>query len=160
MLPIQFIMVEMFTDIDEMSINEIINSTLLINYSEKFKTDILNSIISSGLFITNDQTVILSKNKSIKNDLIEIFLNTSEYPNIWEKQKEIEFVYSRIDIINTVIIHILKTCSKSKLELYCIVKKEITLFKLDEELFDKSLKYLIEMDYIILNEKNEYEKLF
>ena len=108
----------------------------------------------------NDQTIILSKSNSIKNDLIEIFLNTSEYPNIWEKQKEIELAHSRNEIINTVINHILKTCSKSKSELYCIVKKKITLFKLDENLFDKSLKYLIEMDYVILNENNEYKKIF
>ena len=160
MLPIQFIIVEMFTDVDDILIHEIINSKLLINYSEKFKNDILNSIISSGLLIINDKKVILSKSSSIKNDLIDIFLNTSDYPNIWEKQKEIEFAHSRNEIINTVINHILKTCSKSKSELYSIIKKEITLFKLDEELFDQSLKYLIEMDYIILNDKNEYEKLF
>ena len=160
MLPIQFMIVEMFNDVDQVLIHDIINSKILINYSEKFKTDILNSIIYSGLLIINDQTVILSKSNSIKNDLIEIFLNTSEYPNIWEKQKEIELAHSRNDVINTVINHIIKTCSKSKSELYSIVKKEIILFKLDEELFDKSLKYLIEMDYIILNEKNEYEKLF
>lgn len=160
MLPIQFIIVEMFSKVDEILIHEIINSKLLINYSDKFKTDILNSIISSGLLIINDQKVILSKSNSIKNDLIEIFLNTSDYPNIWEKQKETELAHSRNEIINTVINHILKTCSKSKSELYSIVNKEIKLFKLDEELFEKSLKYLIEMDYIILNDKNEYEKLF
>ena len=135
-------------------------SKILINYSKKFKTDIINSIIYSGLFVINDQTIYLSKSKSIKNDLIEIFLNTSEYPSIWEKQKEIELSYSRNEIINTVINHTVKTCSKSKLDLYPIIQKEITLFKLNEEMFDKSLKYLIDMDYIILNEKNEYEKLF
>jgi hypothetical protein len=77
MLPIQFIMVEMFTDIDKLPISKLINSNILINYSEKFKTDILNSIIYSGLFIIDNQTVILSKSRSIKNDLIEIFLNTN-----------------------------------------------------------------------------------
>ena len=160
MLPIQFMIVELLTNTDEILINEIMKSKILINYSKKFKTDIINSIIYSGLFVINDQTIYLSKSKSIKNDLIEIFLNTSEYPSIWEKQKEIELSYSRNEIINTVINHTVKTCSKSKLDLYPIIQKEITLFKLNEEMFDKSLKYLIDMDYIILNEKNEYEKLF
>jgi hypothetical protein len=160
MLPIQFMIIEMFTNTDEILINDIMKSKILINYSEKFKTDLINSIIFSGLFVINNQTIYLSKSESIKNDLIEIFLNTSEYPSIWEKQKEIELAYSRNEIINTVINHTIKICSKSKLELYPIIQKEITLFKLNEEMFEKSLKYLIDMDYIILNEKNEYEKLF
>lgn len=160
MLPIQFMIVEMFTDVNQISIHEIINSKILINYSEKFKTDILNSIIISGLFIMKDDNIILSKSDSIKNDLIEIFLNTSDYPNIWEQQDKNELAYSRLEIVNTVINHIIKTNPKSKLDLYFLVKKEITLFKLDNDVFEKSLKYLIEMDYIILNDKNEYEKLF
>ena len=122
--------------------------------------DILNSIIISGLFIMKDEYIILSKVDIIKNDLINIFLNTSDYPNIWEQQNEKELALSREEVINSVINHFIKINPKSKSELYTLVKKDITLFKLDESLFEKSLKYLIEMDYIILNDKNEYEKLF
>ena len=32
-------------------------------------------------------------------------------------------------------------------------------FKLEDEIFNKSLKYLVEMDYILLNENNEYNKI-
>lgn len=160
MLPIQFMIVEMFTDVDQLPIHEIIKSKILINYSDKFKTDILNSIIISGLFIMKENNLILSKSDLIKNDLIEIFLNTSDYPNIWEQQDKNELAHSRKEIVNTIINHIIKISSKNKSDLYNLVTKEITLFKLDNEIFEKSLNYLIDMDYIILNEKNEYEKLF
>ena len=158
MLPIQFMIVEMFTNIDEININEIIKSKILLNYSEKFKMDIINSIIISGLLSIKEESVLISKKLNITNyDLIDVFMNTSEYPNIWEQMKETELAHSREDITNCVINHILKTTSKSKSELFEMTKKDILVFKLNEEIFDKSLKYLIEMDYIILNEKNLYE---
>jgi len=161
MLPIHFIIIEMFTDVDEIKINDIINSKLLINYSEKFKTDILNSIIISGLLIIKDDFVVISKNLNITNyNLIDIFMNTSDYPNIWEQTKENELIHSREEITNCVINHILKTISITKSELFELTKKEIIIFKLNDEIFEKSLKYLIDMDYIILNEKSLYEKLF
>ena len=161
MLPIQFIILEMFTNVDEININEIINSKILVNYSEKFKTDIINSIIISGLLIIKDDFVLISKNLNIINhDLIDIFMNTSEYPNIWEQMKENELIHSREEITNCVINHILKRISITKSELFEMTKKEIILFKLNEEIFEKSLKYLIEMDYILINERDLYEKLF
>lgn len=160
MFPIQFMIVEMFNDVEQLPFQEIISSKILINYSDKFKNDIINSIIISGLFIIDNENIILSKSIDIKNNLIEIFLNTSEYPNIWEQLKERELAHSREEIVNTVINHLIKTCSKERTELYSLVKENIKLFKLDEEIFNKSLKYLIEMDYIRLNDKNEYEKYF
>jgi hypothetical protein len=161
MLPIHFIIIEMFTDVDEVKINEIINSKLLINYSEKFKTDILNSIIISGLLNIKEDSVIISKNLNITNhNLIDIFMNTSDYPNIWEQMKENELVHSREEITNSVINHILKRLSITRSELFEMTKKEIIIFKLNEEIFEKSLKYLIDMDYIILDERGLYKKLF
>jgi hypothetical protein len=74
--------------------------------------------------------------------------------------KENELAHSREEIVNTIINHTLKTCSKKKSELYLLVNKDVKLFKLDNEIFEKSLKYLIEMDYIKLNDLDEYEKIF
>lgn len=158
MLPIQFMILEMFTNIDEININNIIKSPILFNYSEKFKMDIINSIIISGLLIIKEDSILISKNLNITNfDLIDIYMNMSEYPNIWEQMKETELVHSREEITNCVINHILKTTSKTKSDLFELTKKDILVFKLNEEIFEKSLKYLIEMDYIILNEKDLYE---
>ena len=159
MLPIQFIIIEMFNDIDEISFQNIITSKILINYSDKFKNDILNSIIISGLFIIKNDNIILSTSNTIKNDLIEIFLHTSDYINVWDQIKQKELVYSLLEITNTIINHIIKTCPKIKSELFLLAKEQIKLFQLDEDIFNKSLKYLIEMDYIILND-DKYEKLF
>jgi hypothetical protein len=87
-------------------------------------------------------------------------MNTSDYPNIWEQMKETELVHSREEITNCVINYILKRISITKSELFEMTKKEIIIFKLNEEIFEKSLKYLIDMDYILLNERGLYEKLF
>ena len=159
MLPIQFMILEMFNNVEQLPLQQIINSKILSNYSEKFKTDIINSIIISGLFIMVNENIILSQSKNIKNDLIDIFLNTSDYPNIWEQMKQKELTYSRDEIVNTVINHTLKTLSKSKSDLFPIIKEKIKLFKLEEEIYTKSLKYLVEMDYIKLNDNDEYEKI-
>jgi len=159
MLPIQFMILEMFNNVEQLPLQQIINSKILSNYSEKFKTDIINSMIISGLFIMVNENIILSQSKNIKNDLIEIFLNTSDYPNIWEQMKQKELTYSRDEIVNTVINHTLKTLSKSKSDLFILIKDKIKLFKLEEEIYTKSLKYLVEMDYIKLNDNDEYEKI-
>lgn len=158
LLPIQFIILEMFNNVDELPINTIINSDILKSYSDKFKMDIINSIIISGLFIVNNDIIILSKSDSIKNDLIDIFMNTSKYPDIWAQEKQNELIYSRKEIINTVISHLLKIKPESKNDLFLLVSKNIKLFKLEEELYNESLKYLIDMDYIKLND-DKFEKL-
>ena len=158
MLPIQFIIIEMFNDIDELPINTIINSDILKSYPEKFKMDILNSIIISELFIVNKDLIILSKSNSIKTDLIEIFMNTSEYPDIWAQEKQNELIYSRKEIINTVISHLLKIKSETKENLFSLVSDKITLFKLEDKLYNESLDYLIKMDYIKLSD-DKFEKL-
>jgi len=158
MLPIQFIIIEMFNDTDELPINTIINSDILKSYSEKFRMDIINSIIISELFIVNKDLIILSKSNSIKTNLIEIFMNTSEYPDIWAQEKQNELIYSRKEIINTVISHLLKIKSETKENLFLLVSNKITLFKLEDKLYNESLKYLIEMDYIKLSD-DKFEKL-
>jgi len=161
MFPIQFMVIEMFNNVEKILLKDIFNSKILSNYSEKFKTDIINSIIISELFIQKDEYIILSQLNNIKNDFIEIFLNNSEYPNIWEQLKQKELAYSRDEIINTIINHTLKTCSKSYSDLFLITNEKIKLFKLEDNIlgFNKSLKYLIELDYIKLNDNNEYEKI-
>ena len=160
MFPIQFMIIELFNKTDKIPLKDIINSKILYNYPEKFKTDLVNSIIISELFIIQNDNIIISNSNNIKNNLIDIFINTSEYPNIWEKQKEVELSYSRVEIVNSVINHTVKITPKNKNELFELVKDKIQVFKLTDELFDKSIEYLIDMDYIILNKENEYEKLF
>jgi len=159
MLPIQFMIVEMFNDVDKIPLTEIFKSSILSNYTDKFKKDIIDSIIMSELFIIKDTDIILSQSDNIKNDLIEIFLNISNYSKELEQFKEYELSFSRDEIVNTIINHSLKTGSKTKTDLFLLIKEKIKLFKLEDEIFNKSLKYLIELDYIKLNDSDEYEQI-
>jgi competence protein ComGC len=53
----------------------------------------------------------------------------------------------------------LKQKSKTPQELFDVVKQSIQVFELDQNTFDKSIEYMIKMDYIKL-EDQKYIKIF
>lgn len=159
MLPIQFMVLEMFNDVDRINIELVTNATFFTNYTAKFTNDIIGSLVSGGILkICNDHLELVSS-KDIKNDLIEIFFTHSDYAAIWEQNRNNEIVHSRQDIINSNINHFLKQKSKTKQELFDIVKESIKVFELDHDTFDKSIEYMVSMDYIKLEDQN-YVKLY
>jgi uncharacterized tellurite resistance protein B-like protein len=97
--------------------------------------------------------------KDFKSDLIEIFFTHSDYAAIWEQNRNNELVHSRYDIVNSNINHFLKQKSKTPQELFDVVKQSIQVFELDQNTFDKSIEYMIKMDYIKL-EDQKYIKIF
>jgi uncharacterized tellurite resistance protein B-like protein len=90
--------------------------------------------------------------KNFKNDLIEIFFTHSDYAAVWEQNRNDELVHTRQEITNTNINHILKQHTRSKQELYDLVKQSIKVFELDQATFDKSVDYMVSMDYIKFND--------
>ena len=159
MLPIQFMVLEIFDEKDEININDIINSKLLSKYNTKFRMDIINSLISSNILIIKNNILKLGTN-NINNDLINIFLNISDYSIIVEQKRMDDFVHSRIDIVNANINHILKREQIEKNQLFNKVKNNITLFELDKEIFNKSIDYLEKRDYIQIDHDNDiFQKL-
>ena len=48
----------------------------------------------------------------------------------------------------------------SKEDLFKKVKDSITVFELDQNIFEKSLDFLIKGEYIVLNKNDMYEKIF
>jgi len=159
MLPIQFMVLEMFNNKDRINIESVINATFFSNYTSKFTNDVIGSLVSSGLFkVQNDQLVLMTT-KDFKSDLIEIFFTHSDYAAIWEQNRNNELVHSRYDIVNSNINHFLKQKSKTPQELFDVVKQSIQVFELDQNTFDKSIEYMIKMDYIKL-EDQKYIKIF
>ena len=157
MLPIQFMIVEMFIYKDSIPIDEIMSSKFLSNYSNKFKNDIIYSLILSKLMITINDNLILSKNGTFKHNLIDIYLLESQY--IKNKIND-ELIFSYRDIIVTNINHILKLKSLNFNDLFDEIKNKIKLFNVDNLLFNSSLDYMINMDYIIYNINGLYEKIY
>jgi len=160
MLPIQFMILEMFSNVNRQNIKSIMNASFLKNYSSKFIHDLIGSLILSELFKLNNDDLILksSIDSDIKFNLIDIFFTNSDYSVVWEQKRKDELIHSREEIINTNINHFLKKKSLNKKELFEIVKNNIDIFELNNDLYNKCLEYLIKYDYI--KENNDlYEKI-
>lgn len=154
MLPIQFMVLEMFNDKDKISLEVVSKAMFFTNYTSKFTNDIIGSLVSGGLLKIHNDQIELMANKNIKNDLIEIFFTHSDYAAVWEQNRNNELMHTRQEISNSNINHILKQTPKTKQELYDIVKQSVKVFELDQSTFDKSIEYMISMDYIKLEDQN------
>lgn len=158
MLPIQFMVLEMFNDTNRLEIIKVTKAGFFANYAPKFIKDVITSLLSSGLLKLQDDYIILSTNGEFKSNLIEIFFNVSDYAGIWEQKRRDELAHDREEIVNTNINHFIKRQSMSRTELFDCVKKSIQVFELDERIFDKSIDYMCKMDYIKLSD-GKYQKL-
>jgi hypothetical protein len=154
MLPIQYLVLEMFENTNSIKLDTILEAEFFKNYSNKFKKDIINSFISANLFvnygdsITNDNIIILQTSGNFNNNLIDIYYNLSNYNEIIINKLNKEIIHNRIDIINCNINSLLKINSYNKDELYNLIKNKINLFIVKDDLIDKSIEYLIKNDYI------------
>jgi hypothetical protein len=158
LLPIQYAILELFHNIDELDIDIIMTKEFFSHYSEKFKKDIILSFQNSGLFKMKNNKLILSKTIKTDINLIEIFLSNNEYFDI-SKVIEEEFVHDRIDIVKTLINHNIKLKPLSYQDLFTSCASQNKVFTLEDDIFKKAIEYMIEHDYIELKE-DLYHKLF
>lgn len=146
MLPIHFLILELYTDKSQILINDINNLDIFLNYSADLKYKIIHSMIESNLLYIDNNYLVLNTNSNFESDLIDIYLNITNYKNNIDIN---ELMLSREDIAKSNIIHILKTCQLSYSDLFSKIVLEIKVFKLSQDIFNKALDYLIKMDYII-----------
>lgn len=158
MLPIQFMVLEMFNDVNKIPIKDIIVASFFSNYTTKFTNDIISSLVLSGLFKVIDNNIILTSNDSFNTNLIEVFFSNSDYANIWEQQRKDELVMSREEIICANINHQIKIKPMTKDQLFKSLVQNINVFELDEPTFNKSFDYMCKSDYIKFN-GNTFEKI-
>ncbi len=158
LLPIQFMVIELFTDIDMINLEEVRNSRFFANYSKKFVNDIIGSLVVSRLFKIIGNNMML-QDSDFETNLISIFFTHSDYADVWEQKRIEEFVHTRIEITTAMINHIVKQKSLNIKELFQETNKNIRIFQLDEEIFNKSIQYMIKYDYISC-ENDFVEKIF
>lgn len=180
LLPIQLLVLELFNSNISLTINQIICQDFFDNYSNKFKNDIINSLLNSRILkFENDSTSLrsnsevrlhLSESCDIETDLTDVSyeydFNTlvSGVPTkettllsgvpTQDITNDYELAYSREEIIKSIINHHVKVESVNKNDLYLMVERDIKYFKLTIALFNKSIDSLIEFDYIKV-EKDE-----
>lgn len=164
MLPIQFMVMELFENTNMLPCDMVKKASFLSNYTTKFVNDIISTFTTSGLFKIHQNNMILNESKQLPHDIrtnmIELFFNNSDYAEVWEQKRDDEFAHSRVDITNANVNKILKVTSMSKEDLFKKVKDSITIFELDQNIFEKSLDFLINGEYIVLNKNDMYEKIF
>ena len=161
MLPIQFMVMEMFNDSDRVSITQIQSARFFSNYTEKFRTDIIGSLVASGLFKIQGDSMVLMTSGKFKQNLIDVFFTNSEYSSVWDQQRREEIVHTREEITNTVINTIIKSNNGVSFdELFNLVKSKIHVFELDQSVFEKSVEYMCKQDYIKCEESGKYVKIF
>jgi hypothetical protein len=162
MLPIQFMVVEMFNDSERVAITQIQSANFFSNYTEKFRSDIIGSLVAAGLFKIQGDTMVLMSSGIFKSNLIEVFFTSSDYSSIWDQQRREELCHTREEVTNAVINTVIKNNNNGLTfdELFNLVKSRIQVFELDQTVFIKSVEYMCKSDYIKCDESGKYMKLF
>jgi hypothetical protein len=160
LLPIQFMVLEIFDCDQTQTEDAIVKYSFFKNYSLKFRCDIINSLIIGKLLIRNDNVISLNNNNNFMTNFIEIFHNNSSFINDEEIKRTENLNYSREDIISCWINKFLKLNSSIYELLYNNVKDNIKVFEVSDEFFNKSLTKMIDKEYIEYNKETlEYIKL-
>ena len=71
MLPIQFMVLEMFNNENRLAMDVVLKAPFFSNYSSKFINDIVGSLVSGGLLKVHNDSLNLITSGEIKNDQIE-----------------------------------------------------------------------------------------
>jgi hypothetical protein len=161
MLPIQFMVMELFNDSERVQLNQIQSEKFFSNYTEKFRLDIIGSLVASGLFKIQNDFLVLQSGGQVKNNLIDVFFTNSDYASVWEQQRKEELIHTREEITNSVINSTLKTNNRALKfdELFEAVKNSISVFELDRTTFTNSVDYMCKQDYVEKLESGKYKKL-
>jgi hypothetical protein len=153
---------EMFNDSERVAITQIQSANFFSNYTEKFRSDIIGSLVAAGLFKIQGDTMVLMSSGIFKSNLIEVFFTSSDYSSIWDQQRREELCHTREEVTNAVINTVIKNNNNGLTfdELFNLVKSRIQVFELDQTVFIKSVEYMCKSDYIKCDESGKYMKLF
>ena len=159
LLPIQFMILELFdNDNIKIPINNILNLTHNINYNTEFIKQIINSLIIGNLLLIKNEYIILNTEPTFQHNYIELFHKNYNIQNSNMNINLNIYIFSEKEIICSNIINILNNNPLHKNMLYHLIKTKIKQFIITNELFDICINFLIEKDYIKIN-NNIYEKI-
>ena len=160
MMPIQYILMEYVSKNPMKTKDEIIQLSILENYGDNFKQSLLGSLILGGILKSDNNKISFNDNNdSDVVDYIKLFFSTTNYEDIWEKKRNDELMLDREDILSANINHYVKTKPINKIDLFKIISDNLTIFSLENELYEKVLKMMVNKDYIAIKDEL-VEKLF
>ena len=157
LLPIQFMILELFDYNVKNNYNDIINNPIFTNYSNKFKDDIISSLIISKLLINDNNILNITTSDDFDTDLINIFFNILEYSIIWEEKRQEHFISEKEDIIKTNINEIIKHEKLNLTDLFNKLKNKIKLFTINNDQYNECINYMIKYNYININDNIIYK---
>jgi len=157
MLPIQFMILELI-QIKKFEKENILNAEILQNYSQEFRKSLVGSLIEGGI-VKEEQNKLIINSISTTRDYIELFFNTTDYSYIWEEKRKEAFSLTREEIISANINHYVKIKPILKNDLFDLINKNLNLFELEKEIFEKVFKQMVEKDYVSIKD-DLVEKLF
>ena len=157
MLPLHFIILELFDKTEVIKYNDIINMSIFETYQKSYIINILNSLILSKILIKKGENLTLTITNDFEENIINIFLLNNNI--IIDERIYQDICNTREDVIKTNINHYVKLNSCDKNDLYYIVSSNIKVFDVSVELFEKVLDYMIKNDYIELLD-NIYYKIY
>ena len=157
MMPIQFMIVE-YLQKNKINKNVLLEIDILKNYNNQFRKSVIASLISGGI-IKDDKDILTINSESTVKNYIEFFFNTTNYGNVWEEKRQLEFAHTREDIVMANINHLIKINSIKKEILFDKLKEIINVFDIEEEMFNKILDKMKERDYLTI-ENDNIEKLY
>jgi len=156
MMPIQYILLEHIYKNKGQTKNSILNHPMLINYTEKFKESILNSLLFGKIIKTNKIWKIFEVTSNINEvssyDFINVFFNITNYANTWEEKRQEDLMMTREDILSANINHYVKINKMNKDKLFKVISNNLNTFVLEKSLFDKVIQTMIDKDYIAIEE--------
>lgn len=154
LLPIQLLILELYNVKYAFSFDEIYNQSFFINYSNKFKEDIVNSLISGNILFQDGNKLYLNENNvsNISSNLIEVYLHNTIMNEIKPSQIDTqnELSHDREDIVKTLINHNLKLNSIDKDILFSKLENSISVFKLTPDIYNNAVNKMIKYDYITM----------
>ena len=121
--------------------------------SEQYKNDILKTFESSGILVHSNDNYVLTTNV-LKTNLINLIGSPVNSITVYA-----DLALSRKYITCTCINSWLKKTSLTYEQLFTQLSKDIVLFTLSKELLTETIDWMIENDYIRL-ENNMYNKIY
>ena len=108
--------------------------------------NIINSLVISKLLFSNNNIFTLNTEPTFNPDLISCYHTNYNADNILTEQLQ----YSRYEITSANINSIIKQKQYNMNELYSQVKTNIKQFQLNEDLFNNTIKTMLDKDYIAI----------
>jgi hypothetical protein len=124
----------------------------MTNYSDDFIKKIIDSLVIGNVLIFDTEKYHINHNMEDYIDMIKIFHSINNTNEIIKKEINEELCHDRCDIISTNINHFVKINEMKYNDLYNIVNKNITLFEVKQDLFDKVIENMIKKEYIVMND--------